>query len=133
MMVSCPSLLLLVFVSGFSHHLGPLQWFSISLSSTLLCPICPPPLAPHFPYLFYRSLSTCWFSVFLFPGTGAPNILLSMCPSSLLLTCPYHFSLFSVIFIVTGATFTDLLACSFLILCFFVTDFNFLRFGCYFS
>ena len=41
----------------------------------------------------------------LFPG--ASNILLSTCRSSLLLTCPKHFSLFSVIFFVTGATFTD--------------------------
>ena len=40
----------------------------------------------------------------LFPCTGASTILLSTCPSSLLLTCPYHFSLFSVIFLVTGAT-----------------------------
>ena len=32
-------------------------------SSTLSCPVRPPPLTPHFPYLFYTSLST-WFSVF---------------------------------------------------------------------
>ena len=61
-----------------------------------------------------------WFSVF--PGTGASNILLSSCPSSLRLTqCSYHFSLFSVNFFVTGATFTDPLTWSFLILSFFVT------------
>ena len=67
----------------------------------------------YFPYLCYTSPST-WFSVFLsVSGTGASNILLSTCPSSLLLTCPYHFSLsFSVIFFVTGATFTDPLTCS---------------------
>ena len=33
-------------------------------SSTLSCPVRPPPLMPHFPYLFYTSLST-WFFVFL--------------------------------------------------------------------
>ena len=32
--------------------------------STLSCTVRPPPLTPHFPYLFYTSLST-WFSVFL--------------------------------------------------------------------
>ena len=36
-------------------------------------------------------------------------------------TCPYHFSLFSVIVFVTGATFTDPLAFSFLVLCFCAT------------
>ena len=55
------------------------------------------------------------FLLRIFPVTGASNILLSMCPSSLLLTCPCHFSLFSVIFD-TGATFTDPLTCSFLLL-----------------
>ena len=82
--------------------------------------ILPPP--PQFPYLFYTSLST-WFSGFLsisFYGTGASDILLSTCSSSLLLTCPYHFSLFSVIFYVTGSTFADPFACSCLILSFFV-------------
>ena len=50
------------------------------------------------------------------------NILLSMCPSSLLfLTCPYHFSMFSVIFFVIGATFADPLTFSFLIVSFFGT------------
>ena len=32
-------------------------------SSTLSCPVRPPPLTPHFPYLFYTTLSTL-FSVF---------------------------------------------------------------------
>ena len=53
-------------------------------------------------------------------GTGASTILISMCPASTILTCPYHSSLFSVIFCVTGATFTDLM-CWFLILSFSVT------------
>ena len=37
-----------------------------------------------------------------------------------LLTCQYNFSPFSLIFSLTGATFTDPLTCSFLILSFFV-------------
>ena len=57
----------------------------------------------------------------LFPGTGASNTLLSTCTSSLLLTCDNQVSLFYVIFFLTGATFTDPLTCSFLILSFFVT------------
>ena len=50
--------------------------------------------------------------------TGASNILLNTCPSSLLLTCPYHFIIFLVILF--GATFIDPLTCSFLILSFLV-------------
>ena len=83
-------------------------------SSTLSCLVRPPPLTAHVPYIFYMSIST-WLSVFLsvFPGTGASNTILITCPSSLLLTCPYHLnSLFSVIFFVAGATFTDPLTCS---------------------
>ena len=60
-------------------------------ASNLFCSVGPPPLTPHFPYLFYRSRSTwCSFCLplRLFPGVGASNILLNMCPSSLLLTCP---------------------------------------------
>ena len=75
--------------------------------STLSCP-SPPPLSPHF-YLLYSSLST-WFSVFL------SVYLLALVHLTLFLTCalrPYHFSLFSVIFFVTGATFTDPLTCSY--------------------
>ena len=50
-------------------------------SSTLSCPVRPPPLTPHFPYLYwyYTSLST-WFSVFL-----TVSFLVLTCPSSLLL------------------------------------------------
>ena len=57
----------------------------------------------------------------LFPVTGASNILPTMCRSSLLLYI-YHFSLFSVIFFVTCATFTDPLTHSFLVISFFVTS-----------
>ena len=88
---------------------------------------------PNTSSIFNPTLSmTLWHKSFrlvsclplrLFPGTGASTILLSACPSFLLLTCPYHFSLFSVIFFVTGAgaTFTDPLTCLFLILSFLVT------------
>ena len=94
------------------------------ISYTLSCPVCPPFLTPHFPYIFYTSLST-WcsvsVSVSLLAGTCESPILLSTFLSSLLLTCPYHFSRFSVIFFVTGATFTDPVMCSFLSLSLFVT------------
>ena len=33
-------------------------------SSTLSCPVRPPPITPYFPYLFYTRLSI-WFSIFL--------------------------------------------------------------------
>ena len=100
--------------SGFSHHLELPDWYSTIEynSSALFCPVRPPHLTPtlsiHKPFHLVFCLP-----LHLFPGTGASNILLSTCPSSLLLTCPYNFSLFSVIFFVTGATFTDPLTCSF--------------------
>ena len=77
-------------------------------SSTLSCPIRPPHLTPHFPYLFYKNISI-WFSVFLsvcFLVLVHLTFFLAL-PFFLLLACSYHFSLFSVIFFVTDATFTD--------------------------
>ena len=82
-------------------------------SSTLSCPVRPHSLTSDILYLFY-TLST-WFSVFLSVSfLVLMYILLSTCPS-------YHFGIFYVILFETGATFTDPLACSFLILSFFVT------------
>ena len=54
-----------------------------------------------------------------FTGTGASTIPRSTFPSTLLLTCPYKFNMFSVFFFVTGATFIYPLTCLFLM--------NFLR------
>ena len=73
-------------------------------------------------YLLHESFYLCFCLPFrIFTGTGgACSLLLNTCPSSRLLTCPYHFSLFSVLFFVTGATFTDPLTC-------FVSDFIFRR------
>ena len=76
--------------SGFSHHLGSPELFF--LSSTLSCPIRPSStFNPHFPDLLqvFRLVFCIYQS------------------SSFLLTCPYHFRLFSVTFFVTGATLTD--------------------------
>ena len=74
----------------------------------IILPLCPVQYFLLIPTLSISLLHEFFHLVFylrlrLFPGTGASNILLS----SSLLTCPYHFSLFSVIFFVTGATFTD--------------------------
>ena len=70
--------------------------------STLFCPICPPPLTPHFPYLFYMSFQL--FSVILFVSFLVLVHLTFVLARALLLTCPYHFSLFSVIFFVNDFT-----------------------------
>ena len=76
--------------------------------STLSYSISPPPLTWHFPHNNIYSLQEYELPLRLVPGIGASNVLLiSMCPSSLLLTCPNTCSLFSVIFFFTGATFTD--------------------------
>ena len=37
--------------------------------------------------------------LFLFPGLSVPNTFLSMCSPSLFITCPYQFTLLSVIFL----------------------------------
>ena len=93
----------------------------------IILPLCPVQCV----HLFNSTLSIsllheAFHLVFYLPrrlitDSCASNIVLRMCPSSLFLTCPYHFSLFCVIFFVTGATFTDPLTSSFLILSFFVT------------
>ena len=100
------------FFSGF-----PIIWCNRNgfgfLSSTLSCPIRPPPLILRFPYLLRKSFHLVFcLLLHLFPGTGASNILLSTCPSpdkSVTIA-------FSLIFLGTGASFTDPLACKFLIL-----------------
>ena len=78
----------------------PIIWGRRNLFFSL--PLCPVQyvLPPHLTRTFQISYkSFAWFS--------ASTILPSSCPSSFLLTCPYHFSLFSVTFFVTGATLTD--------------------------
>ena len=90
--------------------------------SNIILPLCPVQYALHFnDALPISPLHESFHLVFclhlrVFPGTGASNILLSTCPSSLLLTCPYHFSLFSVIFFVTDSTCTHPLCLLVLIL-----------------
>ena len=57
----------------------------------------------------------------LFPGISTSNILLTMCSSFILVTWPYHFSRFSVIFLDTCTTPVVPLMCSFRILSLLVT------------
>ena len=57
----------------------------------------------------------------LFPGMFISNILLTMCSSFILLTWPYHFSRFSVIFLDACTTIVVPLMCSFRILSLLVT------------
>ena len=59
--------------------------------------------------------------LFLFPGNSISIIFLPTYSWSLLMTCPYHLSLPSIIFIPNRSTLTVLLMCSFLILSFLVT------------
>ena len=61
------------------------------------------------------------FPLFLFPGNSISIIFLPTYSWSLLITCPYHLSLPSLIFIPNRSTLTVLLMCSFLILSFLVT------------
>ena len=59
--------------------------------------------------------------LFLFPGNYISNTLLPIYSCSLLMTCLYHFSLFSLIFIHNCSTLTVPLMYSFLILSFLAT------------
>ena len=59
--------------------------------------------------------------LFLFPGNSISIIFLPTYSCSLLMTCPYHLRLPSLIFIPNRSTLTVLLMCSFLISSFFVT------------
>ena len=52
-----------LFFSGFPNLRSHRNGFEYC-TSTLSCPVRPPPLTPHLPLLFYTSLST-WLSVFL--------------------------------------------------------------------
>ena len=61
------------------------------------------------------------FPLFLFPGNSVSMIFLPTYSWSLLMTCPYHLSLLSLIFIPNRSTLTVLLMYSFLILSFLVT------------
>ena len=61
--------------------LCPVQYFFVTFNPTLSIYL----LQDSFHLVFCLRLR-------LFPGPGASDILLSTCPSSLLLTCLYHFS-----------------------------------------
>ena len=83
----------------------------------------PSPSHQLLPYLLSLHLKI-FFLVSLFssfPGNSISIIFLSTYSWSLLMTCPYHLSLPSLIFIPNRSTSTLLLMCSFLILSFLVT------------
>ena len=97
------------FRNGYEYH-----------SPIVPCPIRHPSLTPQFPIILYTRFSTCC-SVFIYVSflVGLLVRLPVFAPSALRhfsLTCQHHFSLFSRIFFVTGATFTYPLTRSFLIL-----------------
>ena len=87
-----------VIFSGFSHHLGSPEWYWISFFHFVLSSASFSVLTPPFPYLFYTSLYT-WFSVFL--SVSFLVLVHIIFLVSALHPFSYHFSLFSVIFIVT--------------------------------
>ena len=110
------------FFSGVLHHLESPEWFRTSLFYVVTSSMSSS-FNPSLYISLYNSLSTC-FSVFLnrlFPVNGPSTILLSACPSTLLLAWSNHFSLFSVNLFFTGATINVALTFSFLVLSFFAT------------
>ena len=78
--------------------------------------------APNSPIpSFTTSKNLFGLPLFLFPGNSISIIFLPTYSWSLLMTCPYHLSLPSLIFIPNRSILTALLMCSFLILSFLVT------------
>ena len=79
-------------------------------------------LAPTFPISSFMTSKNLLFGLlFLFLGSSISITLLPMYSWPLLMTCPYHFSLPSLIFIPNHSTLTVPLMYLFLILYFFVT------------
>ena len=80
-------------------------------------------LKPSFPISSFTTSRNLRFSLtfFLFPSNSISITLLHTYFWSLFMTCPYHLSLPSLIFIANHSTLTVLLMCSFLILFFLVT------------
>ena len=93
---------------------------SVLSFSKQFCFQCPSPSHQLPPYLL--SLHLKIFSLFsLFPGNSISIIFLSTSSWSLLMTCAYHLSMPSLIFIPNRSTLTVPLMYSFLILSFLVT------------
>ena len=80
-------------------------------------------LRTNFPHILLHHIQNLLFGfpLLLFPGNSISIILLPTYSWSLLMTCPYHLSLPSLIFIPNRSTLTVPLICSFLILSFLVT------------
>ena len=83
------------------------------------CPLSDPPLSCL--SCMHLSIGRFGRPLLLFPGMSTSNILLTMCSSFILLTWPYHFTRFSVIFLDACSTLGVPLMCSFWILSLLVT------------
>ena len=86
---------------------SPVSFIALSQSYSLHVPLA-------------HILSPCLWS-HISPGIAFVITLSTMWSSSILMTCPYHFSLLSVIFLDACTTFVVPRMCSFLILSFLVT------------
>ena len=80
------------FFPVFSHRLGSPEWFLMSIFPCILSNMSSILKALHFPYIFYKSLSNCFFCLplRLFPGSSVFTIPRSTCPPSLLVACLYQ-------------------------------------------
>ena len=94
------------------------SWWSYS--SMLPCLSCCP-LETHLCHVSLACHRRFGRPLLLFPGMSTSNILLTMCSTFILLTWPYHFSRFSVIFLHSCTTLVVPLMCSFRIVSLLVT------------
>ena len=112
-----------VFIPGLSRHLGsPVQLISFLLHYPLFDALSSLNPASVIIYLLHASVHLRFGRpLLLFPGMSTSSILLTMCPSFILLTWPYHFSGFSVTFLDACTTLAVPIMCSFRILSLLVT------------
>ena len=137
--MNSPQLLLQIYFSSFQIFSSVRGSHSVSSFSKPFCLQRPSPSHQLPPYLhiFFASKNLFFgLPLLIFPSTSISIILLPTYFRSLLMTCPYHLSLPSLIFIPNRSILTVLLMYSFLILSFLITPIAnlniFISFACFF-
>ena len=110
------------FFTGLSRHLGsPVQLMMVLLHAALFV-VLSSFIPTYAMSLLHASFHLKFGRPLLrFPGMSTTSILLTMCSSFILLTWPYHFSRFSILFLESCTTLVVPLMCSFRILSLLVT------------
>ena len=86
----------LAFPEKYNWHANNYKLISASVVAGIVWDVSLPCSTPHFSYLHYSFHLVFYLPLHLCPGTVASAIIIKTRPSTLLLTCFYHFSLFFV-------------------------------------